>query len=91
VFLNQGRQKHRYFAQLFGEVKNCIYTSFGVYILDFAYYEDLVNNLLVLKNAPIYTFSELFTNERSYSEFKDYRKNLDIPDVYIDDFRDLAD
>lgn len=88
-FLNEYRKIHREFAQLFGEVKNCLYTSLGGSILEFAYYKNLVDNLLVIENAPIYSFSELFTNERSFSEFQEYRNSQKVPDIYIDDFRDL--
>jgi hypothetical protein len=87
--LNEYRIKHRDCTRLLGDVDSCIYTSLGIYILEFEYYEEFIRNIFKKENEPIYTFSELFTNEKSYLEFQDYRNNLNIPDVYIDDFKDL--
>ena len=87
--LNEYRQKHKEFAQLFEDVESCVYTSKGAYILEYEYYLDLINNLIVIENAPIYTFSELFTNNESFLEFQNNINNGILPDVYIDDFKDL--
>ena len=87
--LNDYRQRHRDFARIFGEVEKCYYTSMGVYNYECEFFAELENKLMASENEPIYTFSELFTNEKSFSEFQKNINNGIFPDVYIDDFKDL--
>ena len=87
--LNEYRIKHRDYMGLLGEVESCIYTSLGIYILEFEYYEEFIQNIFKKENAPIYTFSELFTNKESFLKFQKNINNGILPDVYIDDFKDL--
>jgi hypothetical protein len=87
--LKKFRNSYKEKASIFGDSDTCYYTSRWVLMYEFDNFKDFESNLKKSTNNSIYTFSELLTNKESFSEFQKNINNGILPDVYIDDLKDL--
>ena len=87
--LKKFRNCYREKALILSDADTCYYTSQWGLMYVFDNFKDFENNLKKSTNNLIYTFSELFTNNESFLEFQKNINNGILPDVYIDDFKDL--
>ena len=87
--LKKFRNSYKEKALILSDADTCYYTSQWGLMYVFDNFKDFENNLKKSTNNSIYTFSELFTNKENFSEFQKNKIGSILPDIFIEDFKDL--